>query len=181
MSREEVKEKLTGRHMMQTAGEKLLRSAGGEGKSTSTSLTSTRPLLKWALMSAVCEPVISVCGVPKVNCPQMLGRSGLLKTFLTDQHKQLEALDALQELTDTIEHSHNLMWIFLDILWDEDIFSETIFFKWEHHRSTKGGIGSSGQFFSRIRRVMEKVLGTHVWIFNDTEPRLMLICLVCFV
>ncbi|TWW80046.1 hypothetical protein D4764_10G0010760 [Takifugu flavidus] len=68
------------------------------------------------IIQEVCESVISVCGVSKVNCPQMLGRSGLLKTFLTDQHKQLEALDALQELTDTIEHSHNLMWIFLDIL-----------------------------------------------------------------
>lgn len=94
-----------------------------------------------------------VCPSSEVNCPEMLERSGLLKTFLTDQHMQQEASDALQELTNTTEHSH-----------DEDIFSETLFFKWEHHRNTKGGIGSSGQFFSRIQGVMEKVLGTHFWI-----------------
>lgn len=107
-----------------------------------------------ALISAVCRSVVSGCTILKVSCREMLERSGLLKTFLTDEQKQIEALDALQELTDTIEPSQNLMWMFLDIFWDEDIVSEAIFFKWEQQRSVKEGSGS--QFFSRIQAIMEK-------------------------
>lgn len=107
-----------------------------------------------ALISAVCRSVVSGCDILKVSCREMLERSGLLKTFLTDEQKQLEALDALQELTDTIEPSQNLMWMFLDIFWDEDIVREAIFFKWERQRSVKEGSGS--QFFSRIQAIMEK-------------------------
>lgn len=42
-------------------------------------------------------------GVPNVNCPEMLERSGLLKAFLKEEQKQLQALDALQELTSTMK------------------------------------------------------------------------------
>lgn len=77
---------------------------------------------------AVCGSVIRSCGVPAFNSPKLLERSGLLKTFLTDEKKQLEALDALKEIIDTVEHSENLMWMFLDILWDEDVISELFFF-----------------------------------------------------
>lgn len=39
-----------------------------------------------------------------------------------------------------MEHSLNLMWMFLDILWDEDFISEGVFvffFKWEAQPSAK--------------------------------------------
>lgn len=79
-----------------------------------------------------------------------------MKTFLTDEKKQLEALDALQALIDTVEHSENLMWMFLAILWDEDVISEGVFFKWKAKPSVKDGRG--GQFFSWIRKIMGKIL-----------------------
>lgn len=51
-----------------------------------------------------CKQALVVSGgIPKVNCPEMLERSELLKTFLTDEQKQLEALDTLQELTSSME------------------------------------------------------------------------------
>lgn len=30
-----------------------------------------------------------------------------------------------------MERSQKLMWMFLDIIWDEDVISEGVFFKWE--------------------------------------------------
>lgn len=54
-------------------------------------------------------------GVPKVNCPEMLERSGLLKAFLKEEQEQLQALDALQELTGTMKcpQSECLSFIYL--------------------------------------------------------------------
>lgn len=42
---------------------------------------------------------------------------------MTDEQKQLEALDALLAPTDTIEHLQIPMWMFLATLLDDDIVS----------------------------------------------------------
>lgn len=45
--------------------------------------------------------------VHKVNCPEMLKRLGLRKTFLTDEQKQLETLKRLHDRMDTTECPHS--------------------------------------------------------------------------
>lgn len=61
----------------------------------------------------LCDQTFVVLGgIPKVDCPEMQQTSGLLKTFLTDDQKQLEALDTLQEITHTTEGPHSESFIY---------------------------------------------------------------------
>lgn len=65
---------------------------------------------KWApvnVPSSTSAVVVVSGGVGKLNCSEMSKGWGLLKTFLTDEQKQQEALDGLRDLIDATENPHS--------------------------------------------------------------------------
>ncbi|CAF99718.1 unnamed protein product [Tetraodon nigroviridis] len=109
-----------------------------------------------ALMRAVCESVIVAGGGHKVDTRKMFWRMGLLKTYIRDEHKQLVALNVLQELMIHMEHPKNLMRMFFDVLLDEEVIQDEMFFNWESSADTKTLASVSG-FFDWIRKVEQQL------------------------
>ncbi|XP_026994560.1 eukaryotic translation initiation factor 4 gamma 1 isoform X3 [Tachysurus fulvidraco] len=84
-----------------------------------------------ALMSSVCQAAI-ICETPyKVDSKKISQRAKLLQRYIKDEQKELQALYALQSLMVQMEQPPNLLRMFFDILYDEDIIKEDGFYKWE--------------------------------------------------
>nr|XP_055053589.1 eukaryotic translation initiation factor 4 gamma 1-like [Misgurnus anguillicaudatus] len=84
-----------------------------------------------ALMMAVCQSAV-ICENPyKVNTKEMIQRSKLLQRYIKDEQKELQALYALQNLMVQMEQPPNLLRMFFDVLYDEDVIKEDGFYKWE--------------------------------------------------
>ncbi|XP_060743870.1 eukaryotic translation initiation factor 4 gamma 1-like isoform X6 [Tachysurus vachellii] len=84
-----------------------------------------------ALMSSVCQAAI-ICETPyKVDSKGISQRAKLLQRYIKDEQKELQALYALQSLMVQMEQPPNLLRMFFDILYDEDIIKEDGFYKWE--------------------------------------------------
>ncbi|XP_053176473.1 eukaryotic translation initiation factor 4 gamma 1-like isoform X2 [Scomber japonicus] len=84
-----------------------------------------------ALMTCVCQSAI-VCENPyKVDSEQIKQRAKLLQKYLKDEQKELQALYALQALMVQMEQPANLLRMFFDTLYDEDVIKEEAFYKWE--------------------------------------------------
>ncbi|XP_040901885.1 eukaryotic translation initiation factor 4 gamma 1-like isoform X3 [Toxotes jaculatrix] len=84
-----------------------------------------------ALMTCVCQSAI-ICEIPyKVDGKQIKQRAKLLQKYLKDEQKELQALYALQALMVQMEQPANLLRMFFDTLYDEDVIKEEAFYKWE--------------------------------------------------
>ncbi|XP_066565140.1 eukaryotic translation initiation factor 4 gamma 1 isoform X3 [Amia ocellicauda] len=84
-----------------------------------------------AVMTSVCQSAISFENPYKVDATQITMRAKLLQKYLTDEQKELQALYALQALMVKLEQPANLLRMFFDTLYDEDVIKEEAFYKWE--------------------------------------------------
>ncbi|XP_052472579.1 eukaryotic translation initiation factor 4 gamma 1 isoform X10 [Carassius gibelio] len=83
------------------------------------------------LMTAVCQSAI-ICENPyKLDTEEMTQRAELLQRYIKDEQKELQALYALQSLMVQMEQPPNLLRMFFDALYDEDVIKEDGFFRWE--------------------------------------------------
>ncbi|KAL7400524.1 hypothetical protein ABVT39_013470 [Epinephelus coioides] len=84
-----------------------------------------------ALMTCICQSAV-ICENPyKVDGEQIKQRAKVLQKYLKDEQKELQALYALQALMVQMEQPANLLRMFFDTLYDEDVIKEEAFYKWE--------------------------------------------------
>uniref|UniRef100_A0A8C7HSN0 Eukaryotic translation initiation factor 4 gamma 1 n=1 Tax=Oncorhynchus kisutch TaxID=8019 RepID=A0A8C7HSN0_ONCKI len=67
----------------------------------------------------------------KLDAKVITRRAKLLHKYLKDEQKELQALYALQALMVAMEQPANLLRMFFDTLYDEDVIKEQAFYKWE--------------------------------------------------
>ncbi|XP_043926345.1 eukaryotic translation initiation factor 4 gamma 1 [Protopterus annectens] len=84
-----------------------------------------------SLMTSVCESAIIVENQYRVDIHVIGNRAKLLLKYLSDEQKELQALYALQALVVKLEQPPNLLRMFFDALYDEDVIKEDAFYKWE--------------------------------------------------
>ncbi|KAM6918614.1 eukaryotic translation initiation factor 4 gamma 1a [Xenentodon cancila] len=115
-----------------------------------------------ALMTSVCQSAI-ICDNPyKVDSQQIKQRASLLQRYLCDEEKELQALYALQALMVHMEQPANLLRMFFDVLYDEDVIKEDAFYKWESSKDpaeqTGKGVAlkSVTAFFTWLREAEEE-------------------------
>uniref|UniRef100_A0A7N9B197 Eukaryotic translation initiation factor 4 gamma 1-like n=1 Tax=Mastacembelus armatus TaxID=205130 RepID=A0A7N9B197_9TELE len=88
--------------------------------------------LKLQVLLLCCSILFSVCENPyKVDNELIKQRAILLQKYLKDEQKELQALYALQALMVQMEQPANLLRMFFDALYDEDVIKEEAFYKWE--------------------------------------------------
>lgn len=124
-------------------------------------LTASNSFIR-ALMTSVCQSAI-ICDNPyKVDAEQISNRANLLQVFLHDEQKELQALYALQALMVHMEQPANLLRMFFDALYDEDVIKEEAFYKWESSKDpaeqTGKGVAlkSVTAFFTWLREAEEE-------------------------
>eukprot|EP00063_Salmo_salar_P042653 XP_014017488.1 PREDICTED: eukaryotic translation initiation factor 4 gamma 1-like [Salmo salar] len=84
-----------------------------------------------AVMTSICQSAI-ICENPYKLDAKVITRSAkLLHKYLKDEQKELQALYALQALMVEMEQPANLLRMFFDTLYDEDVIKEEAFYKWE--------------------------------------------------
>lgn len=92
---------------------------------------ATSNMLVRVLMTSVCQSSI-ICDNPyKVDTKEMSQRAKLLQRYIKDEQKELQALYALQALMVQMEQPPNLLRMFFDVLYDEDVIKEEGFYRWE--------------------------------------------------
>ncbi|XP_057702452.1 eukaryotic translation initiation factor 4 gamma 3 isoform X4 [Corythoichthys intestinalis] len=124
---------------------------------------SSSPFLR-ALMTAVCKAAVkdigSNCRVDTAIIKRRL--PVLLKYLNSDTERQLQALYALQTLIVSLDQPPNLLRMFFDCLYDEDVISEDAFNKWEiskdpAEQNGKGvALKSVTAFFTWLREAEEE-------------------------
>ncbi|XP_062419900.1 eukaryotic translation initiation factor 4 gamma 3 isoform X3 [Pungitius pungitius] len=127
------------------------------------SQTSSSPFLR-ALMTAVCKAAVkddnANCRVDAAIIQKRL--PVLLKYLNSDTERQLQALYALQALIVALDQPPNLLRMFFDCLYDEDVISEDAFYKWETSKDPaeqqgKGvALKSVTAFFTWLREAEEE-------------------------
>ncbi|XP_062871620.1 eukaryotic translation initiation factor 4 gamma 3 isoform X3 [Trichomycterus rosablanca] len=124
---------------------------------------SSPPFLR-ALMTAVCKAAVkwesSSC---RVDTAVIQKRLPVLHKYLnSDTERQLQALYALQCLIVKLDQPPNLLRMFFDCLYDEDVISEDAFYKWETSKDPaelqgKGvALKSVTAFFTWLREAEEE-------------------------
>ncbi|KAM9318383.1 eukaryotic translation initiation factor 4 gamma 1-like isoform 3-T4 [Pholidichthys leucotaenia] len=115
-----------------------------------------------ALMTCICQSAI-ICENPyKVDAEVIKQRAKLLQKYLKDERKELQALYALQALMVHMEQPANLLRMFFDTLYDEDVIKEEAFYKWESSKDPaeqqgKGvALKSVTAFFTWLREAEEE-------------------------
>ncbi|KAM4693285.1 eukaryotic translation initiation factor 4 gamma 1 isoform 2-T3 [Discoglossus pictus] len=83
------------------------------------------------LMSAVCHSAIIFENPCRVDVAVIHNQAKLLQKYLIDEAKELQALYALQALVVKLDQPPNLLRMFFDALYDEDVIKEEPFYKWE--------------------------------------------------
>uniref|UniRef100_A0A3Q3WIT3 Uncharacterized protein n=1 Tax=Mola mola TaxID=94237 RepID=A0A3Q3WIT3_MOLML len=121
---------------------------------------SSSPFLR-ALMTAVCKAAVK--GDCRVDTAIIQRRLPVLLKYLnSDTERQLQALYALQTLIVALEQPPNLLRMFFDCLYDEDVISEDAFYKWESSKDPaeqhgKGvALKSVTAFFTWLREAEEE-------------------------
>uniref|UniRef100_A0A3Q0RYY1 Eukaryotic translation initiation factor 4 gamma 3 n=1 Tax=Amphilophus citrinellus TaxID=61819 RepID=A0A3Q0RYY1_AMPCI len=124
---------------------------------------SSSPFLR-ALMTAVCKAAVkddnTTCRVDTTMIQRRL--PVLLKYLNSDTERQLQALYALQALIVALDQPPNLLRMFFDCLYDEDVISEDAFYKWESSKDPaeqqgKGvALKSVTAFFTWLREAEEE-------------------------
>uniref|UniRef100_A0AAZ3NMR4 Eukaryotic translation initiation factor 4 gamma 1-like n=1 Tax=Oncorhynchus tshawytscha TaxID=74940 RepID=A0AAZ3NMR4_ONCTS len=107
--------------------------------------------------------VMCICENPyKVDVEQITQRAKLLQRYLSDEHRELQALYALQALMVHMEQPANLLRMFFDALYDEDVIKEEAFYRWESSKDpaeqTGKGVAlkSVTAFFTWLREAEEE-------------------------
>ncbi|XP_051966667.1 eukaryotic translation initiation factor 4 gamma 1-like isoform X2 [Xyrauchen texanus] len=115
-----------------------------------------------ALMTAVCQSAI-ICENPyKLDTKEITQRAKLLQRYLKDEQKELQALYALQSLMVQLEQPPNLLRMFFDVLYDEDVIKEDGFYKWESSKDAAEQLGkgvalkSVTAFFTWLREAEDE-------------------------
>lgn len=124
-----------------------------------------------ALMKTVCSSAI-IFETPlrvdvaetslRVDVEVLKVRAKLLQKYLCDEQKELQALYALQALVVTLEQPPNLLRLFFDVLYDEDVVKEDAFYSWESSKDPaeqqgKGvALKSVTNFFTWLREEEEE-------------------------
>ncbi|MBN3278709.1 IF4G3 factor, partial [Polyodon spathula] len=124
---------------------------------------SSTPFLR-ALMTAVCKAAVKGESTPSRVDTAIIQRRlpVLLKYLNSDTEKQLQALYALQALIVKLDQPPNLLRMFFDCLYDEDVISEDAFYKWEVSKDPaelegKGvALKSVTAFFTWLREAEEE-------------------------
>ncbi|XP_026096921.1 eukaryotic translation initiation factor 4 gamma 3 isoform X5 [Carassius auratus] len=124
---------------------------------------SSSPFLR-ALMTAVCKAAVKSEGSSyKVDLSMIQRRLPVLHKYLnSDTERQLQALYALQALIVKLDQPANLLRMFFDCLYDEDVISEDAFYKWEVSKDPaeqqgKGvALKSVTAFFTWLREAEEE-------------------------
>ncbi|XP_010335949.3 eukaryotic translation initiation factor 4 gamma 1 isoform X3 [Saimiri boliviensis] len=115
-----------------------------------------------ALMTAVCYSAIIFETPLRVDVAVLKARAKLLQKYLCDEQKELQALYALQALVVTLEQPPNLLRMFFDALYDEDVVKEDAFYSWESSKDPaeqqgKGvALKSVTAFFKWLREAEEE-------------------------
>uniref|UniRef100_A0A671N823 Eukaryotic translation initiation factor 4 gamma 3-like n=1 Tax=Sinocyclocheilus anshuiensis TaxID=1608454 RepID=A0A671N823_9TELE len=93
---------------------------------------SSSPFLR-ALMTAVCKVAVKDESTScRVDTAIIQRRLPILHKYLnSDTERQLQALYALQSLIVALDQPPNLLRMFFDCLYDEDVISEEAFYQWE--------------------------------------------------
>uniref|UniRef100_A0A4W5RKM2 Eukaryotic translation initiation factor 4 gamma, 1a n=1 Tax=Hucho hucho TaxID=62062 RepID=A0A4W5RKM2_9TELE len=114
------------------------------------------------LMTSICQSAV-ICENPyKVDVEQITQRANLLQRYLSDEKKELQALYALQGLMVHMEQPANLLRMFFDTLYDEDVIKEEAFYRWESSKDpaeqTGKGVAlkSVTAFFTWLRDAEEE-------------------------
>ncbi|XP_078522295.1 eukaryotic translation initiation factor 4 gamma 1-like [Lissotriton helveticus] len=84
-----------------------------------------------ALMTSVCHSAIVFKNPYRVDNAVIRSRAKLLQKYFSDEQKELQGLYALQALVNKLDQPPNLLRMFFDALYDEDVIREEAFFKWE--------------------------------------------------
>ncbi|XP_029702228.1 eukaryotic translation initiation factor 4 gamma 3-like isoform X2 [Takifugu rubripes] len=94
-----------------------------------------------ALVTSVCQAAISATSgsVHHVNACDLMERSEVLRKYLSDGQKELEALHALEDLLERMERPHKVLHLLFDVLFDEGIIKEDTF------HECKGAAEQSGR------------------------------------
>lgn len=120
-----------------------------------------------ALMTAVCQSAIISENPHKVDSEQFKKRAKVLQKYLKDEQKELQALYALQALMVQMEQPANLLRMFFDSLYDEDVIKEEAFYKWESSKDPaeqqgKGvALKSVTAFFTWLREAEDEDESDH--------------------
>ncbi|XP_037695100.1 eukaryotic translation initiation factor 4 gamma 1 isoform X2 [Choloepus didactylus] len=115
-----------------------------------------------ALMTTVCYSAIIFETPLRVDVAVLKARAKLLQKYLCDEQKELQALYALQALVVTLEQPANLLRMFFDALYDEDVVKEDTFYSWESSKDPaeqqgKGvALKSVTAFFKWLREAEEE-------------------------
>uniref|UniRef100_A0A8C2TIN6 Eukaryotic translation initiation factor 4 gamma 3 n=1 Tax=Coturnix japonica TaxID=93934 RepID=A0A8C2TIN6_COTJA len=119
------------------------------------------PTFLRALMTAVCKAAI--IGDFRVDTAVIKQRVPILLKYLdSDTEKELQALYALQASIVKLDQPPNLLRMFFDCLYDEDVIKEEAFYKWESSKdpAEQNGKGvalkSVTAFFTWLREAEEE-------------------------
>lgn len=113
------------------------------------------------LLTYLCLPPV-VETPRRVDVAVLKARAKLLQKYLCDEQKELQALYALQALVVTLEQPANLLRMFFDTLYDEDVVKEDAFYSWESSKDPaeqqgKGvALKSVTAFFKWLREAEEE-------------------------
>uniref|UniRef100_A0A671TDN0 Eukaryotic translation initiation factor 4 gamma 3-like n=1 Tax=Sinocyclocheilus anshuiensis TaxID=1608454 RepID=A0A671TDN0_9TELE len=124
---------------------------------------SSFPFLR-ALMTAVCKAAVKDESTScRVDTAIIQRRLPILHKYLnSDTERQLQALYALQSLIVALDQPPNLLRMFFDCLYDEDVISEDAFYQWEMSKDPaeqqgKGvALKSVTAFFTWLREAEEE-------------------------
>ncbi|XP_017654993.1 eukaryotic translation initiation factor 4 gamma 3 isoform X3 [Nannospalax galili] len=122
------------------------------------------PTFLRALMTAVCKAaIIADCSSFRVDTAVIKQRVPILLKYLdSDTEKELQALYALQASIVKLDQPANLLRMFFDCLYDEEVISEDAFYKWESSKdpAEQNGKGvalkSVTAFFTWLREAEEE-------------------------
>ncbi|KAE8594821.1 hypothetical protein XENTR_v10019814 [Xenopus tropicalis] len=91
------------------------------------------PTFLRALMTAVCKAaILGDCSSCRVDITFLKQRVPVLLKYLdSDTERELQALYALQALIVKLDQPPNVLRMFFDCLYDEEVISEDAFYKWE--------------------------------------------------
>ncbi|XP_008114438.1 eukaryotic translation initiation factor 4 gamma 1 isoform X6 [Anolis carolinensis] len=84
-----------------------------------------------ALMTSVCHSAVVFENPYRMDSTVIKSRAKMLQKYLSDENKELQALYALQALVVKLDQPANLLRMFFDALYDEDVIKEEAFYKWE--------------------------------------------------
>ncbi|KAF6108463.1 eukaryotic translation initiation factor 4 gamma 3 [Phyllostomus discolor] len=123
------------------------------------------PTFLRALMTAVCKAAIIIADSStfRVDTAVIKQRVPILLKYLdSDTEKELQALYALQASIVKLDQPANLLRMFFDCLYDEEVISEDAFYKWESSKdpAEQNGKGvalkSVTAFFTWLREAEEE-------------------------